>query len=80
VVRALTRGAVVWVAVGVLAGLGGAVALGRLASTFLYGITPTDSPTLAAAVAILLVAAGAASFLPAWRAAGMDPAEVLKRD
>jgi putative ABC transport system permease protein len=78
VVRALTSGALLWVAIGVLAGLAGGVAAGRLASAFLYGISPTDGATLATALVVLLVATGAASYLPAWRAAGIDPAEILK--
>ena len=53
---------------------------GRLASAFLYGIAPTDSATFAGAAVVLLMATGAASFLPAWRAAGMDPAEILKAE
>jgi ABC-type lipoprotein release transport system permease subunit len=34
----------------------------------------------AGAAAVLVLATGAASFLPAWRAAGMDPAEILKAE
>jgi putative ABC transport system permease protein len=80
VVGTLIRGALGWVALGVLVGLGGALAAGHLASAFLYGITPTDGPSLTAALAILAAVTAAASYLPAWRATGIDPAEVLKRD
>jgi ABC-type antimicrobial peptide transport system permease subunit len=80
VAGAMTRGAFVSMVAGVLAGIIGAGALGRLASAFLYGIEPTDAPSLAAAAVILVLATGAASFLPAWRAAGMDPGEILKAE
>jgi putative ABC transport system permease protein len=49
-------------------------------SAFLYGIEATDPATFATVVAVLVTAAGLASFLPAWRAAGIDPAEILKGD
>jgi predicted permease len=80
VAGAMTRGAFVSMASGVLAGIIGAAALGRMASAFLYGIEPTDGASFAAAAAVLMLATGAASFLPAWRAAGMDPAEILKAE
>jgi putative ABC transport system permease protein len=80
VAGAMTRGALVSMASGVLAGIIGAAALGRLASAFLYGIEPTDAASFAAAAAVLVLATGVASFLPAWRAAGIDPAEILKAE
>ena len=80
VAAAMTRSAFVWMAGGVLAGLIGAAALGRLASSFLYGLAPTDSATFTAAAAVLVLATGAAAFIPAWRAAGMAPADVLRAE
>jgi predicted permease len=80
VAGAMTRGALVSMAGGVLAGIVGAAALGRLASAFLYGIEPTDAASFAAAAAVLVLATGVASFLPAWQAAGVDPAEILKAE
>ncbi len=80
VAGAMTRGALVSMASGVLAGIIGAAALGRLASVFLYGIEPTDVASFAAAATVLVLATGAASFLPAWRAASIDPAEILKAE
>lgn len=80
VAGAMTRSALVSIAAGVLVGTVAAAALGRLASAFLYGVAPTDTATFAAAAAVLVLATGAASFLPAWRAAGMDLAEILKAE
>jgi predicted permease len=80
VAGAMTRGALVSMAGGVLAGIIGAAALGRLASAFLYGVEPIDVASFAAAATVLVLATGAASFLPAWRAASIDPAEILKAE
>jgi putative ABC transport system permease protein len=80
VAGAMTRGALVALGGGVLTGIVLAAGLGRLAAAFLYGIEPTDAASLTAAAVILVLATGAASFLPAWRAAGVDPAEILKAE
>jgi predicted permease len=80
VVSAITRGALVPVAAGVLVGLSGAVALGSLVSSFLYGIEPTDIVTLTTAIIVVAVFAGLASFVPAWRASGVNPTEVLRAE
>lgn len=80
VVAAMTRGTLLPVGAGIVAGMAGAVALGSVVSSFLYGIAPTDVVTLGGAVALLAAAAGIASFVPAWRAAGADPSEVLRAE
>jgi predicted permease len=80
VAGALTRGALASMAAGLVAGIVAAAALGRFASAFLYGVEPTDAISLAAAAASLVVATGVASFLPAWRAAGIDPGDILKAE
>jgi putative ABC transport system permease protein len=63
---------------GVLAGLGAALAGSRLLATLLFGVSPTDALTLAAASALLLAVALAAAVLPARRALGVDPATTLR--
>jgi predicted permease len=80
VVGALTHGALLVVAAGALAGVLTAVAVTGLVSSFLYGIEPTDSATLAMATTLLVVVSGIASLVPAWRAAGIDPAKILKAE
>jgi ABC-type antimicrobial peptide transport system permease subunit len=65
-------------AAGVAIGAGGAYGLTRLMKTLLYGITPTDAPTFAAVAATLAVVALLASYLPARRAAKVDPTIALR--
>ena len=63
---------------GVAVGVGGAYALTRLMSTLLYGVTPTDVPTFAAVAATLSAVALLASYLPARKAAKVDPMVALR--
>jgi predicted permease len=68
-----------WLAgAGVLAGLAAAIALGRLLAAQLYGVSPVDPVTIAAATAIFVAAALLASLLPAARAAGTSPLDALR--
>ncbi|MCI0533604.1 MAG: ABC transporter permease [Verrucomicrobiales bacterium] len=65
-------------AVGVLIGLGGAIALARLMSAFLFQVEPSD-PVTFAMVAILLIAVSlVACWLPAQRASKVHPVEALR--
>jgi predicted permease len=66
--------------VGVVLGLGGAVALGRFMQSVLYGVEPLDPLTFGSMAAVLMSAAALASWLPARRAASLDPAETLRAD
>jgi ABC-type antimicrobial peptide transport system permease subunit len=65
---------------GVVIGLGVAAGLTRLMSTLLYGITPLDPMTYAAVPVILVIATVLASYLPARRAASVDPVEALRSE
>jgi putative ABC transport system permease protein len=58
-------------------GLGVAV-LSRLASSILFGIAPQDPLTMATTAAVLLAAVLAASWLPARRAAGVNPVSAMR--
>ncbi|HJR63200.1 MAG TPA: FtsX-like permease family protein, partial [Gemmatimonadaceae bacterium] len=78
--RMVSRQALVVAATGVAVGLAGAVAVTRLLAALLYGVSPTDPPTLLVAAALLLVVALLASWLPARRAAGVDPAQALRAE
>jgi ABC-type antimicrobial peptide transport system permease subunit len=64
---------------GVGIAIGAAVAAGitRWMSSLLFGVTPLDAVTFAGAAAVLTLASLAASYLPAHRAAAVDPVETL---
>jgi ABC-type antimicrobial peptide transport system permease subunit len=64
--------------VGLVLGLAGAIAGGRLLSGLLYGIKPTDPATLIMVPLLLAAVALAASYLPARRAARVDPTRTLR--
>jgi putative ABC transport system permease protein len=64
--------------VGIALGSGVAAGLTRLMSSLLFGVTPVDTATFAAAAGVLVVAALAASYIPARRAAAVDPVETLR--
>jgi putative ABC transport system permease protein len=64
--------------VGVVCGLAGAVALTRVLSSLLYAVTPTDPATLACVSSALTAVALLATYLPARRAARIDPMAALR--
>jgi len=78
--RMFVRHALVLTGIGVVIGLSAAAGLTRLMSTLLYGITPLDPMTYIAVPLLLLTATVLASYVPAWRAASVDPVEALKAD
>lgn len=65
---------------GIAVGIVGALVLGRFMSGILYGVQPRDPVTLALVVAVLMVAAWFASWLPARRASRLDPVVALRAD
>ncbi|HTW48867.1 MAG TPA: FtsX-like permease family protein, partial [Acidobacteriaceae bacterium] len=83
------RGNVLWLVlrqagamllVGVIAGAGMALASGKLARGFLYGVKARDGWTLAGAAVVLFVSGMLAAYLPARRAAHVDPMEALRSE
>ena len=64
--------------IGVGVGIAGSLALMRLLSTFLYGVSPSDPLTFAAVAGLLIVVAVAACYLPARRAMRVDQMEALR--
>ena len=65
---------------GVLIGIAGALGVGRLIESLLFGVRPTDAVTIAAVVAIITAVAAIACGLPAWPASRLDPIVVLRAD
>jgi predicted permease len=63
---------------GLALGAVGALLLGGLLSTLLFGIGPTDSITYLSVSSVLLIAAALACLVPALRAAAVDPMQALR--
>jgi putative ABC transport system permease protein len=66
--------------IAVAIGLVGAIAMGRLATAVLFGVRPTDPGALAGAAIVLGLVSLAATFLPARRAARVDPVVALAEE
>ena len=78
VLRMIVGRAIVLAGIGAVIGIGGALAVGRLIQDQLFGVRVLDPITLGTVVAVLIAIAALASFLPARRAAGLDPAAALR--
>ena len=78
VMRLVLRQGMLPVAVGIVAGLGGAVLLARVMKSLLFGVEPGDPATFGGVALILTVVALAACYLPARRATVVDPATTLR--
>ena len=65
------------VAIGLTVGIAAALALARTLSSLLFDVPPWDPAALGSAVALLAAATLAASYLPARRAARVDPVSIL---
>jgi ABC-type antimicrobial peptide transport system permease subunit len=65
---------------GLAVGVLGSVALSRTLSAYLYGVSPFDPVTLATLVPLMLVLSLVAIWLPARRAAAVEPMEVLRSE
>ncbi|HEY4133344.1 MAG TPA: ABC transporter permease [Gemmatimonadaceae bacterium] len=65
---------------GLVIGIIGALLLTRLLTSMLYGVTPTDAPTLLIVPVTLAATALLASYLPARRAARVDPVTAMRSE
>jgi len=74
----ILREALMLAAIGVAIGLPVALALVRLVRSFFYGIEPHDPITIIATIVIMLTVAALAAWIPAHRAAKIDPMEALR--
>ena len=66
--------------VGLVVGLGASAAASRLIRSMLYETQPLDATVFATVAATLLLVAGFACLIPAWRASRLDPMQALRAD
>ncbi|MGE5813412.1 MAG: ADOP family duplicated permease [Acidobacteriota bacterium] len=78
--RRVVRECLVSTGVGLAAGIGLALVSGRLAQSLLVGVSPRDVATLGTVSVTMLAVAAIAASIPAWRAARVDPALVLRAE
>jgi len=76
--RMIARHAIVDAAIGIVVGLVGAVLLTRVLGSVLFGVSPTDPLALGGAAAVLAATAIAAGWIPARRAAALQPSIALR--
>jgi putative ABC transport system permease protein len=74
------RQGLITAAAGTIIGLGGAVVLTRALEKLLFGVKPSDPATLGAVAVLLLAVAGVACYIPARRAARIDPLSALRAE
>jgi predicted permease len=78
VVRLILGNGIRLAAIGIVAGVAGAVLAGYTFRSVLFGVEPWDIATLLAVAAILAAICGAASYVPALRASRLDPVKALR--
>jgi len=77
----MVLGEALWMtALGIVAGLAAALGLGRLIASQLYGLRSWDPLTLAATAGLLVLVTLTASWMPASRAAAVDPSQALRAE
>ncbi len=80
VVWLVLREVAIMLAIGTVLGSGASLAAGRLVAGLLYGVKPHDTAPLVIAAAVLGIATGIAAYLPAHRAARLDPMIALREE
>lgn len=79
-IRLVLGGGSIPVLAGIVVGLGGAIGLARFIQSMLFATDPIDAPTLVGVSLLFLIVSLAACFVPAWRAASVDPMSALRQD
>jgi predicted permease len=80
VLRRTIRSALLLTGAGTAAGLAVSIGLTHFLESMLYGVKPLDAAAIAGAMAVLLVCAALAGWLPARRAASIDPMDTLRSE
>ena len=76
----MLQGSLAVVSIGVVIGIAGAVGAGRFLASLLFGVPPYDAVILGSAVVALFTTGFLANWLPARRAARVDPMVSLRMD
>jgi putative ABC transport system permease protein len=79
VARMIMRRGMALTAAGMFAGIAASLALSQLVRSQLFGVQPSDPVTMACVLALMTLVAGAAAYVPARRAARVDPVVALRR-
>jgi ABC-type antimicrobial peptide transport system permease subunit len=64
--------------IGIVVGVLASVAMGRLMQNLLFGVAPLDPPVFSSVTLVLVFVATVATFVPAFRAARLDPMRTLR--
>jgi ABC-type antimicrobial peptide transport system permease subunit len=80
IVGGVVRDAASPVAIGIVIGLAGAFGVTRVIGSFLFETEPTDPLTFAAAVVVMVATAVVTAWIPARRAAHVDPVKALRAE
>jgi len=80
VVRTIVARAAILAGAGIVIGVAGGLALGKLFSQVLYGINPYDPVTICAAVGVMTLVGFVACWLPVRRATRVDPLTALRSE
>jgi len=78
--RIFMRHGLVLAGIGIAIGVGGGAGVTKQMATLLFQVSPLDGWTYVAVSLVLATAAVLASYLPARRAAGLDPVEALRAE
>jgi putative ABC transport system permease protein len=80
IIALVLRESLLLLAIGLTVGIGLALVVSQAAASLLFGLKPNDAGTLVMATETLAVIALAASYVPALRAASLDPLEALRHE
>jgi putative ABC transport system permease protein len=78
VLKLVVRQGMTLVVIGVALGLAGAIAVTRVLSSLLFGVTAKDPVTFVVVALLLALVAFIACYIPAWRATKVDPLVALR--
>ena len=78
--RSVIYDSLILTVMGLAVGIPTMFAASRVLAGLLFGITPTDPPTIVGASLVLVVVAAVAGVIPAWRASRVDPLIALRSE